>query len=225
MCGRYALNTSAQELIDHFQLVRCSDFPIRFNIAPSASVPVIRQSPDGDRVADLLRWGLVPHWAKDPTIGAKLNNARAESVMEKPSFQSAYQRRRCLIPASGFYEWQAVPGEPRKQPWFIHLRSGEPMAMGGLWESWKDPSGEIVRTFCVVTTEANQIMAPIHDRMPVLIGAKSWSRWLDPSIPGSALAGMLNPFPAELMEAWKVSRRVSNARDEGEELILPSAEV
>lgn len=221
MCGRYALNASAQELMGHFHLVRCADFPVRFNVAPSASMPVIRQSPDGERVADLLRWGLVPHWAKDPAIGAKLNNTRAESVADKPSFRAAYQRRRCLIPINGFYEWQEVPGEKRKQPWYIHFKSYEPMAMGGLWESWRNPAGELVRTYCVITTSPNAVMVPIHDRMPVFVGPDQWQAWLDPAVPGDQVAELLAPYPAEAMEAWPVSKRVSNARDEGEGLIVP----
>lgn len=219
MCGRYALNTTAPELMQHFQLVRDILFPPRFNIAPTSEVPVIRQNPQGERVADLLKWGLIPHWAKDPGIGAKLNNARSETVAEKPSFCSSYKSRRCLVPASGFYEWKATPSG--KQPYFIHYKDSSPLAMGGLWESWIDPDGVIVRTFCVLTTGPNEVMQPIHDRMPVLIQQGDFGRWLNPEeVPGVELAELLAPAGAGAMEAWPVS----NARNEGVELMEPLAD-
>ncbi len=165
MCGRFALAAPKAELITLFGLDDCVDFPVRYNIPPGTEIPVIRQSPEGKRVLHLLRWGLVPHWAKEPSIGAKLNNARGESVAEKPSFRDAFKRRRCLIPADGFYEWKAEG--KTKQPYYISLKSGKPMAMAGLWESWKAPDGNILRTVCVVTTAANTVMKAIHDRMPV----------------------------------------------------------
>ena len=213
MCGRYALYGPSSRYQEHFHTESWPDFPDRYNIAPSAWVPVIRQAPDGGRVTDLLRWGLIPNWSKDESIGVKLNNARGETVSEKPSFRSAYQKRRCIVPASGYYEWQEIPGE-RKQPWYIHLKSDEPMAMGGLWESWKNPAGELIRTFCVVTTGPNAVMAPIHDRMPVILQRDDWPAWLSPEGDGARVAAMVGPAAAELMEAWPVSRRVSNARED-----------
>lgn len=221
MCGRYALNTTAQELTDHFQLVQSIDFPARYNIAPTTEVPVIRQSPSGDRVAGLLKWGLVPNWAKDPSIGAKLNNARGESVAEKPSFPDAFTRRRCLVPATGFYEWRSNGKD--KQPFFIHDKGGELLAMAGLWESWRDPSGPIMRTFCVITTGPNAIMAPIHDRMPVLVQPKDWAAWLDPAVPGSAVADLIAPALDGALEARPVSKAVNRAANEGPELMEPEA--
>lgn len=222
MCGRYALNTTAQELLDHFQLVQSIDFPARFNIAPTLEVPVIRQSPQGDRVAGLLKWGLVPNWSKDPAIGAKLNNARGESIAQKPSFKDAFQHRRCLVPASGFYEWKAVGKD--KQPHFIHYRTAELLAMAGLWESWRAPSGQIVRTFCVITTGPNVVMSPIHDRMPVLIQPQDWEAWLDPKVAGGDVAGLVVPAPDDLLVAWPVSKAVSWAANEGPELLEPMTE-
>jgi len=216
MCGRYALYGPASRLREHFSVADWPDFGDRYNIAPSLECPVIRLSPQGERLAHLLRWGLVPHWAKDASIGARLNNARAESVASKPSFRAAYRRRRCLIPASGYYEWQAVAGA-RKQPWFIGLVDDEPLAMGGLWESWRDPAGELLRSFCVVTTAPNALMQPIHDRMPVIVARADWESWLSPI--NEDPADLLAPFPAERMRAWKVSRRVSSAREEGPALI------
>lgn len=223
MCGRYALFGPQSRYREHFAAEDWPDFPDRYNIAPSLSVPVIRQSPEGKRVVDLLRWGLIPNWAKDPSIGTKLNNARGESVADKPSFRSAYKRRRCIVPASGFYEWQQVAGKKWKQPWFIRMKGGQPMAMAGLWESWRDPTDHIIRTFCVITTGPNEVMAPIHDRMPVMIQPTDFARWLSPEIDGSTLASLLAPLPAELIEAYPVSRKVSRAREDGLALVEPAA--
>lgn len=222
MCGRYALNATSQQLMDHFELVKSVDFSARFNIGPTSVVPVIRQSPEGERVAGLLKWGLVPNWSQDPSNGAKMNNARAETVADKPSFGGAFRRRRCLIPATGFYEWKTVG--KIKQPYFIRYKSGELMAMAGLWESWRNPSGEILRTFCVITTRPNNIMEPIHDRMPVLIPPGNFGAWLDPAIPGEDLAELLEPMSAQGMEAWPVSKAVSKATEDHEDLIAPVKE-
>ena len=220
MCGRYALYGPQSRYREHFHVDAWPDFPDRYNLVPSLELPILRQDPDGKRVVHLLKWGLVPHWAKDPAIGAKLNNARAETVAEKPSFRTAYQRRRCLVPASGFYEWQAIAGTG-KQPWYIQLKSGEPMAMGGLWESWTSPDGEILRTFCVITTGPNEIMAPIHDRMPVLIAPVNWTAWL--SAPAENVSPLLAPYPAESMEAWRVSRWVNKTSSDDPALIEPES--
>ena len=219
MCGRYTLFSPESLLTQYFDLDDWPEFSAHYNIAPSLSVPVIRQSPEGKRVAHLLRWGLIPNQSRDPAIGHKLNNARAETVADKPSFRAAYKQRRCLIPANGYYEWQEVAGE-RKQPWYIDLKSEMPMAMGGLWESWTNSEGEIVRTFCVVTTRPNEVMQPIHERMPVIIPAHHWSAWLNPKFAdASAIAHMLAPCDASIMEARPVSRRVSNAREQGPALM------
>lgn len=217
MCGRYALNTTPQELAETFKLDRSLAFSARFNIAPASLVPVIRQSPQGELVADLLRWGLIPHWARDPAIGAKLNNARGESLTEKPSFRDAFRRRRCLIPATGYYEWK-TEGK-NKQPYFIHAKSGELLAMGGLWESWRSPDGEILRTFCVITTGPSTVIEPIHDRMPLLLRQKDHKQWLDPAISGSKILELVVPFASEGLDAWPVSKAVSRAENEGPTLI------
>lgn len=223
MCGRYALYGPPSRYREYFGTLDWPECADRYNIAPSASVPVVRQAPDGRRVVDLLRWGLVPNWAKDAAIGAKLNNARGETVADKPSFRSAWRRRRCLVPACGYYEWQPIAGD-RKQPWFIRLKDDKPMAMGGLWESWGDPAtGALIRTFCIITTGPNDVMRPIHDRMPVVVAPEYWSAWLNPAEPD--LTGLLVPYPSDQMEAWKVSRRVSNAREEGVELVGRSDEL
>lgn len=217
MCGRFALKAPPSELISRFGLDECADFGPRYNIPPGTDIPVIRQSPEGKRVLHLLHWGLVPHWSKDAAIGAKLNNARGESVADKPSFRDAFKRRRCLIPASGFYEWK-TEGKT-KQPYYISLKSGEPMALGGLWESWKAPDGTLLRTACIITTGPSEVMAPIHDRMPVIIPAERWQDWLNAS--PEAITGLVAPSAADVMQAWPVSRRVSKTQDDDVGLIEP----
>lgn len=160
----------------------------------------------------------MPNWAKDPAIGAKFNIARGETVAEKPSFRSVYRRRRCIVPASGFCEWQAVSGSA-KQPWYIQLKGDVPMGMAGLWENWTAPDGNILRTFCVITTSANEVMAPIHDRMPVILPKTVWDKWLSPDTDLAIIAAMIKPLESDLMEAWPVSRKVSSGREEGPDLI------
>lgn len=221
MCGRYAMFGPHSRYRDHFGVDEWPDFPDRYNIAPSASVAIVRQAPDGRRLADVLRWGLIPHWAKDATIGAKLINARGESVAEKPSFRSAYRHRRCIVPASGFYEWKAIPGQTWKQPYFARLKAGDPMGMGGLWESWTSPDGEIVRTFCIVTRAANDVMRPIHDRMPVILSREAWPTWLDPDADLATVNALVASAPSDSMEIWPVSRKVGKASEDGPELIQP----
>ncbi|MCP5277790.1 MAG: SOS response-associated peptidase [Thiobacillus sp.] len=217
MCGRYAFSTPPAEVAAHFGLAEWADFGPRYNIPPGTDIPVIRLSPEGKRVLHLLRWGLVPHWSRDPSVGAKLNNARAEGVKEKPSFRDAFRRRRCLIPADGFYEWKT---EGRvKQPWYFSLKSGRPLAMGGLWESWRRPDGEILRTCAVITTGPNEVMAPVHDRMPAIIPPEHWQDWL--AAPPDEVESLLAPAPAEAMQAWKVDRRVSRTTEDDGGLIEP----
>jgi len=217
MCGRFALKETRTELISNFGLDECVGITARYNITPGTDIPVIRQSPEGKRVLHLMRWGLVPRWANDPSIGAQFINARGESVAEEFSFRSPFQSRRCLIPASGAFEWQAQ--ERIKQPFFISLKSGEPMAMAGLWESWRAPNGSVLRTTCVITTSANEVMAPIHERMPVIIAPENWCDWLDG--PAEKVSALLAPFSASEMQAWPVHRRVGWSGEREKELIEP----
>jgi putative SOS response-associated peptidase YedK len=221
MCGRFALKAPPAELISRFGLDECADFSPRYNIPPGTDIPVIRQSPEGRRVLHLLRWGLVPHWAKDQSVGAKLNNARGESVAGKPSFRDAFKRRRCLIPASGFYEWKSEGRS--KQPYYFSLKSGETMALAGLWESRTMPDGSVLRTTCIITTAANALMAPVHDRMPVIISPGNWQVWL--AEPAEAMERLVAPFPDTEMQAWPVSRRVSKTVDDDAGLIDPVSSV
>lgn len=218
MCGRYALKTPASELATRFGLDEVVDVAPRYNIAPGTDIPTIRRSPDGKRVLHLLRWGLVPHWAKDPSIGAKLSNARGETVAEKPTFRDAFKRRRCLVPADGFYEWKAEGKQ--KQPYYFSLKSGEPFALGGVWESWRAPNGDILRTCCLITTGPNEIMLPVHDRMPVIVAPGDCETWLTGE-PGHAL-NLVRPYRTEEMQAWAVSKRVSRSVEEGADLVRPA---
>lgn len=231
MCGRYVVAYDPETLVSGFSVTRVEPFPRRWNVAPQSMVPVVRETKEGERVAELMRWGLVPNWARDESIGAKLNNARVEGVAEKPSFRQALRRRRCLLPASGFYEWQAVPGpggKPIKQPWYISPADGGLFAMAGLFEAWRpkgaDEGTPWLLTCCVLTTEANALMAPIHDRMPVMLPREHWAAWLsrgqqDPA----ALAPLMHGLPEGAMRAWKVARTVNRASEEGEALAAPLA--
>lgn len=230
MCGRYVVAYDPQTLVSGFSAVRVPVFPKRWNVAPQSAVPVVFETKVGERVAELMRWGLLPHWAKEPALGHKLNNARAEGVFDKPSFRQAARRRRCLLPASGFYEWQALPSG--KQPWYI---TPEPtpedgasalFAMAGLFEAWRPPGAtaevDWQLTCCVITTEPNTLMTPIHDRMPVILAREHWAEWLARDVQDPAsLAPLLRPVPPETMQAWPVSRAVNKGSAEGEALILP----
>jgi putative SOS response-associated peptidase YedK len=195
-------------------------FPKRWNVAPQSAVPVIYETKEGERIAELMRWGLVPHWAKDASIGNKLNNARAETIFEKPSFRQGVRKRRCILPASGFYEWQAGPAG--KQPWFISPKAGL-FAMAGVFEAWRPaPDAEWLLTCCVITTEPNAVMAPIHDRMPVMLDSSQWAAWLGRgNTDTQALAPLLKPFDASSMQAWPVAKAVGRSSAEGEELTQP----
>lgn len=217
MCGRFALK-NPQALKAAFDLAELPDnLTPRYNISPGTEIPTIRYSPEGKRVMHLLRWGLVPHWAKDPGIGAKLCNARGETVAEKPSFREAFKRRRCLVPADGFYEWKTEGRE--KQPYFFSLKTAEPFVLGGVWESWRAPNGDVLRTCCLITTGPNEIMLPVHDRMPVIISPDDYATWLTGE--ASDALNLVKPYPPHEMQTWAVSKRVSRSGEEGSDLIRP----
>ena len=220
MCGRFSLFASGNELAERFQLAESPLFEPRYNIAPTQSAAAVRAT-DAGRVLARLRWGLIPSWASDPAIGNKLLNARSETVAEKPSFRSAFKQRRCLIPASGFYEWQKQ-GAGRKQPYFIRPRDGGLFAFAGLWERWHDPQGQLIETCTILTTTANEVMRPLHERMPVIIGAEADALWLDASASADALRALFVPFASEGMEAVPVGPWVSNARNEGPKCLEPA---
>jgi putative SOS response-associated peptidase YedK len=213
MCGRYI--TRDQAAIERYFNVSSHQFQLhdRYNVAPSTKVPVIRLIED-ERVLSLMHWGLLPFWAKDPKIGYKTINARAETVATKPAFRAAYQARRCLMPANGFYEWKRDVAP--KQPYFIHRRDHNPMAFAGLWETWNGPD-QIIESCTIITTKANELMAELHNRMPVLLDPQDFDGWMtgNPEEVGQLLA----PCPAEDLDAYPISRRVNNPRHEGPELL------
>ncbi|MGH8977265.1 MAG: SOS response-associated peptidase, partial [Acidimicrobiia bacterium] len=196
-----------------------------YNVAPTLEVPVVAVS-RGKRVLDQVRWGLVPSWAKDMSIGSRQINARAESVATKAAYKRAFVKRRAIVPADGFYEWEKLEGSKRKQPWFIRRKDGEPLAFAGLWEIWHDPQvgddAPRIRTFTIITTEANDLLQPIHDRMPVVLPESEWDRWLDPEFEDvDALRHLLVPAPDADFEMWPVSNLVNKADNEGAELLEP----
>ncbi len=224
MCGRYSDQFTWAELHALYSL---SDEPTtpntyapRWNIAPTQTMPVIRWNPETkSRALDLLRWGLVPSWAKELAIGARMINARAETIAEKPAFRDAFRKRRCLVPASGFYEWRG--DKPPKQPFAIGMADGGPMAFAGLWERWRAPDGEIVRTFAIATTEANEVLRPIHERMPVILARDDWPVWLGED-EGDA-AALMRPCPPDWVKAWPVSTRVNKVANNDASLLEPIA--
>jgi putative SOS response-associated peptidase YedK len=225
MCGRYALYGPQSRLWEKFLLAHCADYAERYNIAPQSDILIIRAKPGNGRVGQLVRWGLIPGWATDPAIGHKLINARGETVADKPSFRNSFARHRCLIPATGFYEWQAVAsdGRVRKQPWYIRpAEAGEFFAFAGLLAAWTSPGGDTVVSTCIITTVANELMAPIHDRMPVILPAEQHDAWLDPENRDTdTLQELLQPCPATSMNADPVSPAINRGNIEGEQCIEP----
>jgi len=193
----------------------------RYNIAPTQQAPVVRPDGQGGRELAMPRWGLVPSWAKDIDIGNRTINARAETVSEKPSFRAAFARRRCLVPATGFYEWQKTDGP--KAPWNIARPDGETFAFAGLWEHWQgDPAGPPVESFTIVTTEANEALRPIHHRMPVILAPEDWSAWLDVGgTPAGTALALLHPAPKDSLVAWRVGTRVNAPRNDDAACLEP----
>jgi putative SOS response-associated peptidase YedK len=212
MCGRFVLNSTAEDVAATFDLGEVLELRSRFNIAPTQEILVVRASEDGSRHGSLQRWGLIPAWAKDRAIGSRMINARAETVAEKPAFRAALRKRRCIVPASGFYEWRGKAGA--KTPYYFKSRSNAVLAVAGLWESWKDPEGVAVESCTLITTEANQAVRETHDRMPVLLEARDFSLWLNPGEQTSErVLPLLVPCPSDWLESYAVSphvNRVSN---------------
>jgi len=214
MCGRFTLRTAGKVLAEVFHLPQVPQLPFRYNIAPTQAVAAVRQAAgSGQRELVQLRWGLIPSWAEDKKIGARLINARAETAASKPSFRSAFRHRRCLVPADGFYEWQRLDG--RKQPYYLRLRDDRPFVFAGLWETWTSPDGEVVESAALLTTDANATVRPVHDRMPVILAPADYERWLDPAVQKpDVLRPLLRPYPAEEMAAYPVSLRVNAPRND-----------
>jgi putative SOS response-associated peptidase YedK len=222
MCGRYTITSAPEAIRALFRYPEQPQFPARYNIAPTQPIPIIRLI-DGQRHFALMRWGLMPSWVKDPANFALLINARGESVCDKPAFKNAMKYRRCLIPADGFYEWQAK-GSGAKQPFYIHARSGEPLAFAGLWETWTGPNGEEVETAAIVTTRANGTLAPLHDRMPVIVPPEAFDLWLDcTNVDARTAEALIAPAPDDQFEFWPVSTMVNRTANDNPALMQRGA--
>jgi putative SOS response-associated peptidase YedK len=236
MCGRYTSSSSLSDLAEVFEVdeVRTEPLPARYNVAPTLDVYAVAIRGRSDQVKGprralgTFRWGLVPSWAKDASVGSRMINARAEGIGEKPAYRATLERRRCLIPADAFYEWQRrtrSDGSPAGSlPYAIHRRDGQPMAFAGLWEVWRPPSqpdAAPLFTCAIVTTRANDVLAPIHHRMPVVLAPGDWRAWLDPASPPTGVEGLLVPAPSAWFDLYPVSTLVNNVRNDGPELLAP----
>jgi putative SOS response-associated peptidase YedK len=236
MCGRFTLTDPDQDLAVQFNLPEIPDMQPRYNVAPTQQVAVVRsalvqtrrpsQAPyDTTAVRELafLQWGLVPFWAKDPKIGARMINARSETVAEKPAFRAAFRHRRCLVVADGFYEWQKI--ERGKQPFYIRLRDGRPFAFAGLWEHWKGPDDAVIQSCTILTTQPNDLIRALHNRMPVIVHPSDYDLWLDPDVQQvERLQPLLRGYPPGQMEAFPVSRVVNRPGNDDPQCIEPLAE-
>ncbi len=222
MCGRYTLSTPPDLIAEFLELAEAPEVGPRYNIAPTQEAPIVRFSPDrGGRHAALARWGLVPFWAKDPAIGNRMINARAETAAEKPAFRSSFRKRRCIVVADGFYEWKKVAGP--KQPYLLRPRGGPLFALAGLWDRW-GRGEEALETYAILTTEPNGVVAPIHRRMPAVLSPEHWAAWLDPELEDPARVGaMLGPCPEEWIEALPVSTYVNNPANDSPRCVEPLA--
>jgi putative SOS response-associated peptidase YedK len=219
MCGRFTQERSDTELADIFEAEPLSDDPGgRYNVAPTDPASVVVER-DGRRAIRTYRWGLVPHWATNASGAARHINAREETILTSGAFRESFARRRCIVPADGFYEWRKDGG--RRQPYLIHRPDGVPLGLAGLWSGWREPeSGTVRRTFTIVTTAANAAMAPLHDRMPVVLAPDAWARWLDPNAPDlGELRALLRPAPDEWLEIYPVEPLVNNVRNNGPALV------
>jgi putative SOS response-associated peptidase YedK len=221
MCGRYTLKTPAADLAELFDVPEAPTLPFRYNIAPTQSVPVVRAVPGGQgRELVSLRWGLIPSWAQDPSIGNRMINARSDTASTKPSFRSAFKQRRCLVLADGFYEWQKQGS--KKQPFYFQLRSGRPFAFAGLWEHWTGEE-EIIESCTILTTDANGVVRPVHERMPVILAPEHYQRWLDPQVKEpDAVQAFLRPYPDEEMTAYPVGLHVNSPRNDDPLCVQPA---
>lgn len=218
MCGRYALYGPHSRYREHFSTANDPDFQPRYNVAPTHTVPVIRVDETGNRLFSMARWGLIPSWVKDPREMQHPINAKAETAAIKPMFRDAYRHGRILVPADAFYEWVAKDG---KQPYLIRLRDGNPMGMGGLLEHWQGPEGEVT-TFTILTTDANPLLAKIHERMPVIVRPENYGAWLDPKVTDiTKLQDMTKPYPERFMETYPVSQKVNSSKNDSPDLVDP----
>lgn len=233
MCGRYTLSQSGETIAQTFDLPTIPRIEPRYNIAPTQPISVVRSSDQtNDREFTFLLWGLIPSWAKDIQIGSRLINARAETLAEKPSFRTAFQRRRCLVIADGFYEWQKPEASKQqdkiqnksksKQPYYFHLANHQPFAFAGLWEHWENGNGDVIESCTIVTTSANEVLQPIHDRMPVILHPQDYDLWLDKSVAkDDRLQALLRPYDASEMESYPVSATVNSPKNDSADCVQP----
>ena len=225
MCGRYELHSNPAAIALVFGLAQPPELKPRYNIAPMTDVPIVRVNAHGERELAHVKWGFVPRSARSRAIGAKLINARGETIAEKHAFRLAYRRHRCLLPADGFYEWMPVPGvhgeAPRKQPMHVGMKDGAPFGIGGLYERWRSEDGEILDTCTIVTTPANDALMPVHDRMPLVLPRERYARWLDPA--QSEVADLIVPYPSEGLALYPVSTQVNSSVHDDPTLIAPAA--
>ena len=220
MCGRFSLHSNAHVVSLQFGLAQVPEYAPRYNVAPGTPILAVRAGERGVRRGVLMQWGLIPSWARDPAIGSRLVNARAEHIADKSAFRNALRHRRCIIPADGFYEWRTT-GD-RRQPYFVCPRDNVLFGLAGLYEHWKGPEG-LIGSCTVITTQSNALMQPLHDRMPAILDAADYAHWLDPDNPDPvALLDILRPSPPERMTAYPVSTRVNNVRHDDAELIEPA---
>jgi putative SOS response-associated peptidase YedK len=220
MCGRYQLSKSEKQVREHFGVSVDEDYSPRYNISPSQSVITIRQDATApDRLLSKMRWGLVPFWAKDVAIGYKMINARSETVMEKPAYRDSFKKRRCLIPAAGFYEWKKIGKE--KQPYNFGMTDDSIFAFAGIWDTWKSPDGTPIDSCSILTTTPNTLVQDVHDRMPVILATDDYDQWLDPGVKEtSTLVELLKPFPAKQMRRFPVSQLVNSPKNDKPECLV-----
>jgi putative SOS response-associated peptidase YedK len=222
MCGRFTITSPPEAIRRLFCYDEQPNFPARYNIAPTQPIPIVHLI-DGERHFALVRWGLLPSWVKDPRAFSLLINARGESALDKPAFRAAMRRRRCLIPADGFYEWKREGGG--KRAYYIRAGSGAPMAFAGLWETWTGPNGEELESAAIVTTAANRLLTPLHDRMPAILSADSFDLWLDcANVDAESAAALIAPAPEALLEVYRVSSAVNRVANDAPELTEPAAD-
>ena len=221
MCGRYTLHQKTEDLAKRYNLATIPDsISKNFNVAPGQVMPVITESESGKPTIELMKWGLIPVWAKDPRIGYKMINARSETIFEKPAWRSVIKKKRCLIPADGFYEWKKQADSKVKQPFYIHPKQFELFSFAGVWESWKDENNNEIRTYSIITTEPNKEMSSIHDRMPVILHPEDEASWLEPSkVTRDDIEPLLRPFEDNGLEIYEVSKDVNTVKNNDEHLI------